>query len=216
MFQRDYILRMIEQLARVLAKLLLHVEKRDFRAVEEEIDHAYKNLVGLDRNTIHSLSGDSLIDLLNIGFDFKAGKSLVIAKLLMQEANLMKLKGYSQEEIEPIFTKSLQLLLEALLNEPFLLKDYSGDVNSMLTANEVFEISPSLKYKLFQYMELSGQYALAENLLFELAVAGYRDIKLEGNRFYQRLSQKSAEELEKGNFSREEIEQGRSDFSKFS
>ncbi|HEV2660598.1 MAG TPA: DUF6483 family protein, partial [Ktedonobacteraceae bacterium] len=63
--------------------------------------------------------------------------------------------------------------------------------------------------KLFAYYELSGQYARAEDTLFDLLETGNnREMVESGRAFYTRLLAKSDADLQAGNLARDEVDEG--------
>jgi hypothetical protein len=69
---------------------------------------------------------------------------------------------------------------------------------------------------LLKQLVLQGKYNKAENILFEeLSKNPSNDLLDIGKNFYNVLLSKSDEELDKANFSREEIFQGLNDMKKF-
>src|SRR5213076_534213 len=63
--------------------------------------------------------------------------------------------------------------------------------------------------RLFRYLEDRGLYATAEDALYEWLDLNDTDALKEAVMFYERLSQKSDEELVRGNLPRSEVEEGR-------
>ena len=63
--------------------------------------------------------------------------------------------------------------------------------------------------RLFRYLEDRGLYATAEDALYEWLDLNDPNALTEGAMFYERLSQKSDEELVRGNLPRSEVEEGR-------
>jgi hypothetical protein len=59
MIQKDYIMRMIEQLSVVLMKILFNKEIKNYAQALFEIDSAYKNLLGFDPNHIKNMTEDN-------------------------------------------------------------------------------------------------------------------------------------------------------------
>ncbi|HEY4389095.1 MAG TPA: DUF6483 family protein, partial [Ktedonobacteraceae bacterium] len=80
-----------------------------------------------------------------------------------------------------------------------------------------YELPASTQTLLFRYYEYSGQYARAEDTLFGLLETApvSQDLYAQGLAFYQRLQQKSSQDLVAGNFSREEVEEGLSELQQF-
>ena len=63
MFQRDYILRLVEQLAKTLGTVLTFRKAKRFDEAEMTIAEAAKNLVGLDVRTLHALPLEQIVAL---------------------------------------------------------------------------------------------------------------------------------------------------------
>jgi hypothetical protein len=56
MIERDYIMRMISQLTRSLARVLLHRHAHEFPLARKELQSAYKSLLGLTPSLLHQFS----------------------------------------------------------------------------------------------------------------------------------------------------------------
>jgi tetratricopeptide (TPR) repeat protein len=202
---------MIEQIVRVLAKILFNVEMGNYRGAFDEIDSAFKGLTGLDYNLLNSLSDKDIIALLKISEDneITGAKCFVIGKLLKEAAGLkaMEENNYS---INSEYQKALSLYLEGILsnrNSIQLFADYFKDIDIIVEKIKDDEISPDIRFKLFKFYELTGKYDKAEEELFNLKRLNYFDIQKEGINFYGKLEMKSDDDLKKGNFSREEVKQ---------
>ena len=118
MIRQDYIMRMIEQLVKVLAKILFNKETGDFRAANSEIESAFKNITGLDYFMLNKLSDKDIISLLNISKDNAAAtiKCLIIAKLLKEKAELPINEKIFEENSGEEYLKALSLMLEGIIN----------------------------------------------------------------------------------------------------
>ncbi len=215
MIQKDYIMRMVEQLAQVLMKIIFNKENKNYEEAIKQINTAFKGLLGFDIKVIQSLSDQEIIQLLKIGENFELEKCLFIAKLLKEEAEISELKKEEKSKYLMTYQKSLSLFLEVIIhNENPELEDWAKDIESILNKIKEYESPSHLKFKIFQYYELTGQYADAENILFELLEAGYSNIIPIGEAFYSRLKNKSDEELNKGNLPRIELMEGLEEFKK--
>ncbi|MGA7160728.1 MAG: DUF6483 family protein [Bacteroidota bacterium] len=69
------------------------------------------------------------------------------------------------------------------------------------------DIPVHLNKKLFHFYESTGEYAKAEDVLFEI-IRKEPSFSENAIRYYERLKEKSDEELSRGNISRKEIEKG--------
>ena len=205
MIQRDYLMRMVEMLSIVLEKVLFNKEKKNYDLAEEDIETAAKTMVGLDLKLIKLLSIEDILKLIKTS-DTYTGRCLVSAELLKEYADILGEKGKSQESVN-IYLKSLRLYLETILTkelpEP---GEYYPRINFLIKNLSSLNFPDELKLKIFEYYEFSGQYSKAEDLLFEIIESDIEGINEKAIKYYERLKMKSEEELIKGNFSHEEIE----------
>ncbi len=206
MLQRDYLMKMTQILVTVLAKVLFHKEKKNYAEAEAEIETAAKTLVGLDLKLIKILSIDDIMKLMKTS-DVYAGRCLISAELLKEYGDILGEKGKHEESIN-IYFKSLWLYLETMMTrelpEP---SEYFARIDFLIKSLSALEFSDELKFKIFEYYEFSGQYSKAEDILFEMIDSGFEGIKDKGIKYYKRLQLKTDEKLNKGNFSKEEIEE---------
>lgn len=210
MINKDYILRLAERFGRHLAIIL---RLRQFDKHEEAliyIDDLLLSTVGLTSRFINSLSDEMLI------------KSLSPLGILNQEqclwtATLLKAEGEIYEEMNNAnesyyrYCKSLYLLLEVLLHGSIDRdSEFYLTVRELLNKLEDYELPNTIKSKLFTYYEHIGNYAKAEDTLFELLESEHAPPEwLErGHAFYTRLLTKSSSDLIAGNMSREEVIEG--------
>ena len=107
MIERDYLMRMMQQLANVLARIMRAREQEKYDEAQDAIDGAYGELFGLNATLLDVMSAESLAQLLG---DREKTKSL--ARLFKEEAELRELQDDpTQATIK--YKKSLELYLEA-------------------------------------------------------------------------------------------------------
>ncbi len=209
MIRSDYIMRMIEQLSRVLVQIVFHKKNGEYEQAVVQINSTLKSLVGLDPEIIKALPAEEIIRLLHIGDQLEAGKCLVIGRLLKEQAEISQISDPTDLSISELYEKSLSLYLEAILSiQDFKETGYLQDVTELISVLDGYSLNQSVKFKLFRYYEWSGEYAKADNLLFELIEADYPEIKSIGIAFYQRLQRKSDADLVLGGLPRLEVEEG--------
>lgn len=206
MLQRDYLMKMTQMLTTVLTKVLFNKEKKNYIEAEKEIESAAKTIVGLDLNLIKILNVEDVIKLMKTS-DVYAGRCLISAELLKEYGDILGEKDRINESID-IYIKSLWLYLETMLTkelpEPEI---YFDRVNFLIKSLVTAGSDKNLKIKIFEYYEYSGQYSKAEDILFELIDSDTEGIKDKALKFYERLQMKADDELVKGNFSLEEVEE---------
>ncbi len=207
-------MRLIEQLSQAIAKILFKVENKNYDAALNEINLSYRGLTGLDPALVNSLSDQDIISFFTIDKTAGSEKYLVIARLLRAEAELNEMTKKDFNDALEKYHKSLSLYLEFSINNIDAIKDHSSHIEFILARIKSYTLPSHIKYKLFRYYELIGEYSKTEDILFELVDSKYPDIISEGQNFFQRLSQKSDEELSAGNLPRKELKIGIDDLKK--
>lgn len=213
MIEQDYIMRMIDQLIKVLAKIFFNKEIGDYPAALKEIDSALTGITGLDYNFLSSLTDQDIISLIKISEDneMTGMKCFVMGKLLKERAGAREMGNNINTEIHNEYEKALSLYLEGILsnkNIVNLFSDYFTDIETIVDKINNEDLRPEIRFKLFKFYELAGKYDKTENELFLLKKIRYIDIENEALNFYKRLETLTEEELRKGNFSKEEVKQG--------
>lgn len=214
MLQRDYFMRMTELLVKALTKILLLKEEKKYDEAQKEIEHEGKTIIGIDIKMIDMLNMHDIMMLMRSTED-SAGRFVITAELLSQYADIYDIKSSPAKAAE-CRQKSLRLFSEAILTkqlpEPSV---YFTRLNEMLETLEEngIEPYPEIKERLISCYEISGEYAKAEDLIFELIEEGYPGIEESALSFYRKLLLKQDEELIKGNLSREEVIQSMEEIS---
>jgi hypothetical protein len=204
---RDYFLRMIHQLAQVVAKVLKLSGANQHQDALEVIQLSSKQLLGMDLRLLTSLSDAEIIRLLSLGERFEVEKCVVTAELLRLIGEVNERQADEQGTYRS-YTVSLSLLLELLFRESETLpKEYFDEIEMMIGKLTSYGLPADLQRKLFRFYGIVGRYDQAENVLFDL-VQNDPGFGAEGVRFYERLRTKSDEELQRGNLPRNELESG--------
>ena len=196
MLHRDYLMRLVEQLARALAKILFLKEQKKYEEALQEIRQSGKVLVGVDFNMLDYISDADLMSLFKADDPLNAGRFIVIAELLKEEGDIY-LELDKENESFRCYLKSLVLYCPAIkFNEILNPDDYLEKVDILIQKLSNYEISWNAKNSLINYFEISGKYSKAEDLIFELAEAGDEQVISNGISFYNRLLLKTDEEIE--------------------
>ena len=211
MFQRDYILRLVEQLAKTLGAVLTLKKARRFDEAERVITEAARNLVGLDIETLLALPIDQIVTLFSPGGSLDTGKCLVVAELLYEEGEVKDLQG-DERTAYISRTRALALLLEVSGREDLAripdAEAYLRKIETLTRALATYAPAPDIQRRLIHHHERRGNFADAEDVLFDLIDAGHDEILVSGIKLYERLLAKSDEELERGKLPRSEVEEG--------
>jgi hypothetical protein len=108
MYQKDYILRMVEMFGEMLAGIFGLIRKRRFEEAAQAIEDTYAELLRKDASEILKISTDRLPELLQKDFGFGQQQLEIIAGLLYAEAELnFRKKNFSASKI--LFQKSLTI-----------------------------------------------------------------------------------------------------------
>lgn len=199
----------IEALSQVMARIMMLKRKGDRKGVQTELHVATQKLAGMDASAMLMLTDDSLIGLFTPEGGLDAGKCLVAAAILREGAEAYDEDGKPDTAVNAR-RKSLRLYLEALIHEEyFRTRDYPKDVEALLAEVEEKDgLSVSILRRLYRYHEAMGEYARAEDRLFELKETGYEGWQRDAEAFFKRLLELPDERLEEGGLSRAEVEEG--------
>lgn len=208
MIHNDYIMRMISQLAKVLAHVVqLRERGRDDDALRE-IDQSMQKMCGLNSQLVNSLSEASLIGALRGGASLDVGKCIVLAGLLKEEADIL-LGRDREDDAADRYLKSLALYLEAMHDDARLnLPSYVDRVDEVAGKLGEFIIPVAHRKRLMSYYELSGEYGAAEDVLFEMLDDEEAEAPRIAEEFYARMLELTDEELDAGELPRDEVLEG--------
>ena len=204
MINRDYILRMIEQLSRFLAKALLMKEGKEYLEAVTEVKKAGKMFLGLSPEAMDALSDKDLIQLWRVAKDLDAEKCALAAQIFKAEGEVYEDQGDNEKAVTS-YLKSLSLLTETInfLKEK-IPSELIATVDFLAEHLDFTSLPFSLQQKVFTTYAIIGRFAKAEDLLFEM-VKEDASFAGEGRRFYEQLLKRSDEDLEKGNLPRAEV-----------
>jgi hypothetical protein len=118
MIQKDYIMRIIEQLGKILAKVLINKNEGETEEALSTIDTAFKNILGLDSQLFDTLSDAFIAEVLGISKDKSTAsmKCIVAARLLKEKADILKQMANSNQAALSYYQKALRLYRQGMLN----------------------------------------------------------------------------------------------------
>jgi hypothetical protein len=108
MYQKDYILRMIEMLGELLRAIFGKINKRQYEQAEEAINEAYLLMLRKDSAFFQSIPEGSLTQTLIEDHNYSHHHLEVLAGLLYAEASLNQARTRKEESL-PFYRKSLRL-----------------------------------------------------------------------------------------------------------
>lgn len=207
MIERDYIMRMIQMLVQVVARILFLKHGEQYPEALNEIQKASKQILGIELEVLRRLSDNQMIDLLSLDASLGIPKCYAAGMLLKEEAEILAATKSPADSIDS-FAKALSLLTESGIRHrgPF---DFSHGEAIDFVAKKLQgrDVPIHTLKKLFCYYELVHHYAKAAGVLFEV-IKKEPSFTAEGARFYESLAEKTDKELIDGNISRLEIDAG--------
>jgi len=218
MIRRDYILRMVEEFVRALARIKNHKSKQSWAESRTEIEAELKRLFG---GTVEDLKNISETEILGklVATDsaFLVKEKATMLTALLKEAGDVASGEGDTECGRLLYLKGFNLLL-VLLNRGDIYEcpEYCPSVEIFLQTLEGQNLPLNILAGLMQYFERTGNFGRAEDTLFEMrdANVGPTELRRFGISFYERLLGRTDEELEAGGLPRAEAETGLGEFKK--
>lgn len=207
MLKNDY----MKELENSLRLLKMEVDQSladgDIEKCKKLINKQLRALIGLDIETIDTLSFDTIKDILSKDNQYNAEKYIALGELL-------KLEGLVSEKEENIqnklfyYEKIVEAFFEGYEEDETINKKYLNESKEQIEELMQYEISINIEKKIFRLYELLGSFDKAEDLLFQMINETNKDKEIieQGKAFYNRLKELPQSLLEKGNFSFEEVE----------
>jgi hypothetical protein len=150
MTQKDYILRMAEDVGRALAQIISHKEIHNYQGALSLIDELFKQTVGAGSGFLHAISEETLLAMLTLLGVLNVEKALLVATLLKAEGDIYQDQGSPEAAYESYLT-SLNLFLEILMRDDNLHDiRVSPQVEDLLGKLEAYELPPNTRRLLFQ------------------------------------------------------------------
>jgi hypothetical protein len=216
MLRRDYIIDQIEEFAEVLARILGFTKASDWQSASEAAAREVQKLVGVDMAEAVKLSETALFARL-----IQSEPTHVAERRVFMLAQLFKASGEiaggqgRADEARAYFLKGLDLMLDTLDHTAIGARpDFVPAVDLFVLALAGEPLPAKTLALLMRHYERTGQFARAEDALFDIAdgAPGNPQLPEFGESFYQRLFSQTDVVLAKGNLSREEARAGLADF----
>lgn len=212
MMRRDYILRMVAEMAQVLSRVMALKGRQDYETALREIDRALRDLRASTGEETNPASLEDWIGLCRKHEAAASGLMVAVADLLKEQGEI-KIQRNAAKEGQTACGLGLGLMLEALLNgETFVSAELLDKVEQLIQTARNGSLERAVWTRLIQYYVARGQLARAEDALFDWAETGDPSARAFGERFYSQLMDLQDDELERGGLSRAEVAQGSQDF----
>jgi len=137
MYNKDYILRMIEMIGDLIAGILGLIKNGDLQKAEQTLDDAYYDFLKEDASFFRKIKTEKLTEELIEKHNYTNGHLEILSELFFAEAELLAAKGDKDKAIE-YYEKSL-LLLDFVLETT---KSFSFDKQSkfLLLQNRIAQL----------------------------------------------------------------------------
>lgn len=216
MYQRDTILKMIEQAAGYIYRSGIMRQNRQLQEALELLNQAIRQLLGLNSKLLQGLSAVEVLKLLSKNGTADVGKSLVLGELMQAQAAVLQDAG-EQEAARQLLLKSAEILLSVRASDEGAgyREELDPRIDALLDqAGKAPRKAELLQLEWAYYIE-GERFGRAEDTLFfllgELEKEGRhveRNAMLEeGIRIYEGWLGLPAEKLESGNLSADEVRQ---------
>lgn len=212
MIRRDYLLRMIEELRRVLAAIIEQKKAGLWVEAGGTIDEQMVRLVGCDAATALRLGETELKARLVRGESTQVvpEKQLILAALFKETGEIAADTG-DAELAHSYRLKALELLLDTPDSyDPDGSPDFIPRVETLVALIDPARLTGALEARLMYHFERTGDFARAEDALHSLLDRdpGNPVIHDFGISFYQRMLELNDETLSAGGLPRNEVEAG--------
>jgi tetratricopeptide (TPR) repeat protein len=213
MIRRDYILRMVAEMAQVLARVITLKGRQEYEQALREINAALRELRDGNTDPTQELSLAYWIALCRKHEQAASGLMIAVADLLKEQGEVLAAQEKSDGAARSR-ALSLGLFLEALLNgATFVTAELLAKVEELFARVRETLSDPEVWRRLVGYFEARGRFSHAEDALFAWLAIGDPAAMTEGSALYQRLSERDDDVLERGNLPRAELEEGRREFA---
>ncbi|WP_219835841.1 DUF6483 family protein [Paenibacillus sp. R14(2021)] len=207
MFQRDFFMRMIEQMGEAAGVVMgLRQQKKNEEALQV-IDDLLDRQFRMNGKLIRQLSDADLVRMMTTNGVVETTNLHAVALLLKQEADILDDLS-RQDQAYPLHLKAFHLFMRlALLDAPAMLRTPSEEAADMASKLHEYELPQATKLLMWEWYEGDRRYDEAENMLHELLEDGAIPAE-EAVEFYRRLLLLPDESLQAGGLPREEVTEG--------
>ncbi len=211
MFSEDYLMRMINLAVAALVRLIGLKREGRYPEALEAVDQGLELLTGLKPDLVRRLDDASLYKTLSPQGRLDLDRLALVADLFAQEGEILAAQGRRAESLESS-SRALAYYMEAGFNtETPQPGAYDDKIETLLAQSGAEDLPDGLLWSLFCYFEQSTAYARAEETLLRLAARPSAEaaIRPEVSAFYQRLVEKSPDELAAGGLSAAQVRERR-------
>lgn len=217
--QRDYILRLFEQMGQVIAVVVgLKKNGEPTEALRVASDGLH-GLVGFKLEDIEQLAAEDIVQLIRLSRsghaspgEQVAGQLGVVGRVLDEIADIHDIQS-EPERADRARLKALHIYLVVLVEEQSGIDDVRAAVGPLVERLSEYVLPFAIADLLWRHYEQQGDFARAEDTLFEMLETGGHDRGVVDNAiaFYQRLLAMPDRDLDIGGLPRDEVLAGLSE-----
>ena len=209
MIHSDYIMRLLNNFARGMARILKKKEAEDVEGALDEVSETMHELFGLRLHFLTDLSEQEMLTIIHSGGKVIGDKAYIMAELIREHTDLAETKDPSDPTILPLSAIALRLYVEALTAARKLQTNENLDaVDSLCDRLQSHPLPYRLLSRLMDLREAMGLYADAEDTLHRLMEVDENRASSRGRDFYKRLLELSDKDLKAGDLPRDEVKEG--------
>jgi hypothetical protein len=207
MIRRDYVMRLVQEMAQILATVRSLKQRREFEQAIAEVDGALRQVGDVGANV---LSLEEWISACRKHDQAAPGLMISIADLFNEQSEILALQNTAAGQPRAL---ALGLYLEAILDENSSVSlEMVGKAARLVETTATAALPAPVLRRLINYFLARGDFAKAEDALFTWLETRDPQARTAGVTLYDRLLALPADELERGGLPHSEVEQGRSEF----
>lgn len=213
MLKRDYKKEIENSLKVIKEKVDEALITKEKKEALELINRELRAIVGLDINTVDTLSFESVKDLLSRERQYNSERYIALAEIL-------RLRALLCEDIDGKIYYNYKALLaykEGFEDDEFLDDDYKNNVYSIIEELSKYELSLEEDEAIFNVYEAMKEFDNAEDKLFLMIKKSNKSLEIvnKGIEFYNRLLDIDEEELINGNLPIDEVKDSLAEIEKY-
>ncbi|MFN2164833.1 MAG: DUF6483 family protein [Anaerolineae bacterium] len=212
MLRDDYIMRLVAQFTRFLTEIIGLRRGGQNTATLTAIDQALQDLLDLDGDAVREMTAGDLVNYLTLGESPILGrdKCIFLATLLREMGHVFETQKRPADSYH-VRQKALDVMLsEQVVGGGLGLPEYAPTVDGLVADLSEYRLPQDTAIRLMRHYEQLGQFARAEDVLFDMLEAQPDDAELIalGTAFYHRLLTVPDALLAAGHLPRDEVEAG--------
>ena len=209
MLTEDYIMRMINQMVAVLAKLIGLKDAGQYQSAQQVIDQSLEQLLGLKPELLKHMDDSSILNLLTSQGELGTERLYILAELYRHEGDILIAQNRTQEAIFD-YQRALFFYLQ--------LPDDQKDQDTSKIKQKIIDLFIELEnvnlpaeflFQLFDFFERNGEFAFIEDVIARLLKSpeARPHIIPDIITYYEQLLESSEWEANSGGLSRAQAEQ---------